>query len=76
MELTATRTFGVRKAILWLKVSQDQHSQLQVIATRGDSFLMICNYVPYNNALVLCSARWHVFAQFILTIAEEHISSI
>ena len=41
MDSTATRAFGIRKAILWFKVSQDQHSELQVVVTHGDTFLII-----------------------------------
>ena len=37
MRSTATKAFGVRKAIPWLNVSQNQHNKLQVIATRGDT---------------------------------------
>ena len=57
MESTATRAFGARKAILWLKVSQEQHSELQVVATRGDTFLIICDYMPYDTALGGGNAR-------------------
>ena len=42
MESSVTRAFGVKKAILWLKVSQDQHGEFQVVATHGDTFLIIC----------------------------------
>ena len=64
MESTVTRAFGVRKAILRLKVSLD----CQVVATRGDTFWIICDYMLYNTALPVRGARWYAFARFFLTV--------
>ena len=71
MESIAIRTFGVRKATHWLKVSWDQHSELQVVATRGytgkncamisDKSLKLLQFCVLGTATVL-KARVAEFA--------------
>ena len=53
MELTVTRTSVVRKAILWLKVNQDQHSELQVVAITWQHFR--------DNYLCVVCAGTHLY---------------
>ena len=69
MESTVTRALGVRKAILWIKVSQDQHSELNVIVTRGNTFFVIMCRVRCALAHVRAIFSDHEY------FAVEHTSS-